>query len=209
MAVASPDEVARALERSPAPDDWAGMAPGILPIFERRRPFPFDVGRPIRTILPPGVSVSIAYDNGPALIRVTDRIAGLWPVSEEAIVERAMANLRDRAAAATDGPRPIRVVAEWIHDIPIRALVSGDGWASTLLLMPDLLERLFGRDACLFIAPMRDLLVALPTDIDIELATWLADELEALDPNCLCLEAFPWLDGRLTIRPLSREAVTA
>jgi hypothetical protein len=209
MSVASPGEVARAMQGAPSPDDWDAMALGIVPVFERRRPFPVDIGRPIRTLLAPGVTVTVAYDYGPALMRVTDQVVALWRVDEREIFERAVSNLRARVIDALARKDPVRVVPQRIDDIPIRALVSGEGWASTLLLLPDLLERVFGRPACLFIAPMRDLLVALPADVDVAVATWLTEEFESLDPNCLCLEAFAWDGDRLTVRPLAREAATA
>ena len=209
VTVASPAEVSRALGDAPSPDDWERMAAGILPVFERRRPFPFEVGRPLRTLLPPGVSVTVAYDLGPALMRVTREMAGIWPVTEADVVDRAMSNLHDRVEAALARPDPVRSVAETIDDLAVRAIVSGEGWASTLLLVPDLLGRLFGGEPCLFVAPMRDLLIALPADTDIGTATWWTEEFEALDPNCLCLEAFSWDGERLTVRPLAREAATA
>jgi hypothetical protein len=37
---------------------------------------------------------------------------------------------------------------------------------------------------------MRDILIALPADVDREFAAWLADEWEALDPNHLHLGGF-------------------
>ena len=209
VSVASPVDVARALQDAPSPGDWDRMAVGIMPIFERRRPFPFDVGRPLRTILPPGVSVTIAYDLGPALMRVTREVAAIWPVTEADVVDRAMVNLRDRVEAALDGPDPVRPVSELLDDLAVRAIVSGEGWASTLLLVPDLLERLFGSGPCLFVAPMRDLLIAMPASTDIGAATWWTEEFESLDPNCLCLESFAWEGRELIARPLSREAATA
>jgi hypothetical protein len=209
MSVASPAEVAAALERAPLPDDWPAMAPGVIPVFERRRPFPVDVGRPVRALLPPGLTVTVAYDYGPALMRVTDRILALWPIDERGLMDRAMANLRQRIRAALAGPDPVRPTTEWFDDIPVRALVSGEGWASTLLLVPELLGRVIGPTPALLTAPMRDLLLAFPPEVDLERATWLTEGFESVDPNCLCLEAFAWDGTRLSIRALAREAATA
>jgi hypothetical protein len=209
MSVASPAEVAAALERAPMPDDWPAMAPGVVPIFERRRPFPVDVGRPVRMLVPPGVTVTVAYDYGPALMRVTDQILAMWPIDERALVDRAMTNLRHRVRRALAGPRPVRAATERFDDIPVRAIVSGEGWASTLLLVPDLLGRIVGPAPALLTAPMRDLLLAFPEDIDLDRATWLTEGFESVDPNCLCLEGFAWDGRRLTVQALAREAATA
>ena len=209
VSVASPAEVAAALEDMPAPDDWVAMASGILPLFERRRPFPFDVGHPIRAVLPPGLSVTIGYDFGPGHLRITRELAEAWPVTEEEILARAMSNLRRRVRSALAGAVPPRLVNDTVDGIPIRAMTSGQGWASTMLLVPDLLGRLWGRERCLFIAPMRDLLIALPADVDTRTATMWAERFEAVDPNCLCLEAFAWDGSRLTISLLAREVATA
>ncbi len=209
LSVATSSDVARALDGAPSLDDWEQMATGIVPVFERRRPFPFDFGRPLRAFVPPGVSVMIAYDLGPGLMRISREVATMWPVSEEAIVGRAMMNLRERVLAGLARPEPIRAMSETLDDLVVRAIVSGEGWASTLLLVPDLLGRLFGPEPCLFVAPMRDLLIGLPADTDIGTATWWTEEFEALDPNCLCLEGFAWADGELVVWPLGREAATA
>lgn len=200
------DEVLRAARDVPDPGDWEAIAAGIVPIFERLRPFPFDVGQPLAAVLPPGVSVGIGYDFGPAFMKVTRELAARWPVSEREIVERALVNLRRRMEA---GLRGLQTHRDSVDGIPFVAVRSGDGWASTLLLVPDLLEAAFGRGPYLFVAPMRDLLVALPIDVDLGFATSLTEGFEVLDPNALCLEGFAWRDGRLSLRPLFRRVANA
>jgi hypothetical protein len=209
MSIASPAEVADALRTVPSPEDWAAMAPGLLPAFERRRPFAFDVGRPLTALVPPGVSVAIVYDFGPGLLRVTRELAELWSVSEREVVERAMANLRSRVTAALSTPGAIRIDATDLDGLPVRGVISHEGWASALLLLPDVLGRVFGREPCIFVAPMRDLLLAMPAAVDIGLATRWTEGFEALDPNCLCLEAFAWDGETLSIRVLDRGAAVA
>ena len=90
---------------------------------------------------------------------------------------------------------------------PTVAFQSRDGWASTAVLVPEAIERLFGPEPALLIAPSRDLLVRLPADVDLAFATWLAEEFEADDPNALRLEAFEWRDDTVRCRPLLRDAV--
>jgi hypothetical protein len=69
-------------------------------------------------------------------------------------------------------------------------LQTGLGCASALVLTPDELRRIFGgRPQCL-LAPMRDVLVSLPPDVDRRFAAWLNEELSTMDPNGLALDAF-------------------
>ncbi len=95
----------------------------------------------------------------------------------------------------------------FIGDESVDFFQSGDGWASTTVLVPDALERLFGREPTLFVAPTRDILIAMSAEVDLAFATWLTEEVEADDPNALCLEAFEWRDGTVRCRPLLRAGV--
>jgi hypothetical protein len=94
-----------------------------------------------------------------------------------------------------------------IDGIPVDLFESGDGWASTTVLLPDAMARLFGPGPNMFVAPWRDLLIRLPAEVDLGFATWLTEELESEDPNALRLEAFEWRDGEVRCRPLLRDAV--
>ena len=182
---------------------WEAVQDDILPVFERARPFSFKVDPPVLTVLPPGVTVGFGVDAGPAFMRVSTTHLDGWPVDLGVVAERALANLGDRTHEADrDDVRLGR-----IETIEVDLFQSGDGWASTTVLLPDALERLFGPEAALFVAPWRDLLVRLPVDVDLAFATWLAQELESEDPNALCLEAFEWSGGRVRCRPLLRDAV--
>jgi hypothetical protein len=126
-----------------------------------------------------------------------------WPTDVAGLTDRALRNLRKRARHATD----YDLVTETVGGVPTTAFQSRDGWASTAVLVPEAIERLFGQAPALFIAPSRDLLVGLPSDVDLEFATWLTEEFEATDPNALRLEAFEWRDGTMRCRPLARDSV--
>ena len=62
-------------------------------------------------------------------------------------------------------------------------LQTGVGCASAMVLLPDELRRVFGEGAQLLIAPMRDVLISLPPDVDRAFAAWLNDEFASMDPN--------------------------
>ena len=179
------------------------IAEDVLPVFERARPFTYDVEPPAQAVVPPGVTVGFGVDLGLAFMRVGVGHLDDWPVDLAGLTERALRNLRRRARHARD----YDLVREPIGGIPTVVFQSRDGWASTAVLVPEAIERFFGSGPALFIAPSRDLLVGLPVDVDLEFATWLAEEFEAEDPNALRLEAFEWRDGTVRCRPLQRNAV--
>jgi hypothetical protein len=182
---------------------WDDVADEILPIFERARPSSSDVEPPAQAVVPPGVTIGFGIDLGLAFARVAEVHLDRWPVDLAGLTDRALRNLRRRARRARD----YDLVAEPIGGIPTLAFQSRDGWASTTVLVPDAMQRLFGPGPALFIAPSRDLLVGLPIDVDMGFATWLAEEFEAADPNALRLEGFEWRDGTIRCRPLQRDAV--
>ena len=182
---------------------WEDVAGDILPVFERARPFTYEVEPPAHAVVPPGVTVGFGVDLGLAFARVGAAQLEDWPVDLAGLTERALRNLRRRARHARD----YDLVREPIGGFPTVAFQSRDGWASTAVLVPEAIERLFGPEPALLIAPSRDLLVGLPADVDLAFATWLAEEFEADDPNALRLEAFEWRDGTVRCRPLMRDAV--
>jgi hypothetical protein len=182
---------------------WEAVADDILPVFERARPFSFKVDPPALTALPPGVSVGFGVDAGPAFMRISTTHLATWPIDVETLAARALANLRERTRRLD--ARDVRLGQ--IEGIEVDLFESGDGWASTTVLLPDAMGRLFGPGPNLFVAPWRDLLIRLPADVDLAFATWLTEELEAEDPNALRLEAFEWRDGVVRCRPLLRDAI--
>jgi hypothetical protein len=182
---------------------WRDIAGDVLPVFERARPFTYDVEPPAHAVVPPGVTIGFGVDLGLAFARVGTAQLDEWPVDLAGLTERALRNLRRRARQARD----YDLIREPIGGTTTVAFQSRDGWASTAILVPEAIDRLFGPRPALFIAPSRDLLLGLPDDVDIGFATWLAEEFEAEDPNALRLEAFEWRDGTIRCRPLAREAV--
>lgn len=200
-------EVLEAIERLSPELPWEEVAPSVLPVFERAVPptLPPEAHDQVRLVLPPGVSVGFGVDIGPALMRVTRGLLQEWGQTADALAIRAVFNLRARAGVAD----PADLVRVPVEDLVVTAYQSGDGWASALLLVPDLLGRLFGQHPQLFGAPMRDLLISVPPGSDREAFGWLVEELSTLDPNGLALEAFAFSDGLLRCEPLGGEAARA
>ena len=95
-----------------------------------------------------------------------------------------------------DLPSPF--IHERIADVPTLPFQSREGWASSLLLLPDELVRVLGERNGLVLAPMRDILICLPLDVEREFALYLLEEFAAVDMNALDLPPFALVDGHLS-----------
>jgi hypothetical protein len=203
MERAAPGEVVRAIGALPPDLDWDALAPGVVPILPRRRPAPPAAGEPVRIMLPPGIPTGFGVDIGPALLVVGASLLASWPIGPAELVTTALGNLRRRLRPV----RPRDLHTGVIDGIPIRILQSGMGCASTLVLVPDELQRIFGTRSQVLIAPMRDLLVSLPAGTDRAFVGWLNDELATMDPNGLALDAFVLDGGTLRYEALNLDLV--
>ena len=191
-------EVVAALETMPQELTWDQIAPEVVPLFQRVRPYHPEMPEQLRMVVPPGLSVGFGVDIGPAFITVSPEMADEWGIGPDEILERALANLEARM----DGVRPRDVYDGSIGDVPVRMLQSPTGSASTYVLVPDALGRIFGTHRQLVLAPMRNLLLSLPIGADRDFAAWLFDEIASQDPNCLAPAAFVIGDGQLSLEPL-------
>jgi hypothetical protein len=198
VVTASFEEVVAALETVPQELAWEQIAPEVVPLFQRVRPYHPEMPEQLRVVVPPGLTVSFGVDIGPAFITVSPEMAEDWGVPPERILERALANLEARMA----GVRPRDVFDGRIGDVPVRMLQSATGSASTYVLVPAALGRILGAHRQLVLAPMRNLLLSLPASADRDFAAWLFDEIAAQDPNCLAPAAFVIGDGQLAVEPL-------
>jgi hypothetical protein len=170
----------------------------VLPMLPRARPFRGPQLDLVRTMLPPGILVSFGIDIGPAVMFVGEPLIDRWDIDPSSLASAALANVRRLGS----GCRPNLVVSDSIAGVPVAVLQSRKGIAASLLLVPDVLERFFGSGPCLLLAPMRDILISMPSDVDREFAVWLAGEWEDLDPNSLHLGAFRFEGGTAVPEPL-------
>jgi hypothetical protein len=186
MVQATPDAVLRAMGGLPPDLDWLSMAASVIPILPRRRPMPPIAGEPFRVTLPPGIPTGFGMDIGPAFLVVGESLLATWPVGPAELVATALENLRARMRPV----RPRDLVRQPIDGVPVRVLQSGSGCASGLVLIEDELRRIFGAEPQVLVAPMRDILISMPADVDRAFAAWLNDEFAEMDPNGLALDAF-------------------
>jgi len=182
---------------------WTEIRHDIRPMLPRHRPYPPGFGDPVRKMLPPGILVGFGIDIGPANALVGQPLLEMWGIGVDELADQALANTREIALACD----PRLVVRQSVGDVDVAALQTRAGIAAALLLVPATLSRFFGSDAAFFIAPLRDLLLRLPVDVDRGDALWLANEFESMDPNCLHLGGFAW-DGQV-LRPEPIEGVVA
>ena len=194
----SVEEVLAALATMPQELAWERIAPEVVPLFQRVRPYHASMPEQLRVVVPPGLTVGFGVDIGPAFITVSPEMAQEWGVPADEILRRALTNLEVRMA----GVRPRDVHDGSIGDVPVRILQSPTGSASTYVLVPEALGRIIGRHRQLVLAPMRNLLMSLPFTADRDFAAWLFNEIAAQDPNCLAPAAFVIGDGELALEPL-------
>ena len=154
-------------------------------------------------LLPPGILVGFGIDIGPALTVIGGGLLDSWGVDMGTLARTALDNLREKAARCDPGA----IHRDAVADVPVEVLQTGGGFAASLLLVPEHIERLFGPGPQLLVAPMRDILIALPADVDPEFAGWLSEEFEVLDPNHLHLGGFHHERGIVT--PVSIEETLA
>jgi hypothetical protein len=205
MRAASVEEALAALEQFDHGLEWPAVADVVIPLFQRVRPYPPGFPEAARHVLSSGISVTFGIDTGPAFLHVTPEMVEGWGESLASVAERAIVNVRRRASLVD----PRAVLHESITDVPVQALQSGTGSASTFVLVPEQLPRLFGHEPQVFLAPMRDLLLSLPGDVDPELAAWLYAEFAMPDPNCLAPLSFRFADGRMAVEALGEAAAIA
>ena len=195
-------EVVAAIESLDLDAPWEEVRNRLRLVLPRRRPMPPDTGSLPERTWAPGLRVGLGLDVGPAMLFVTqDQIDG-WGVSEDEVFNQAESNIRERLGAR----RQFALLREQIDGIPTIAFQSREGWASTLLLMPDALCRVLGERSGLVLAPMRDLVLRLPLDTDPELAEWILGEFAEADMNALDVPVLALVDGQLTKASAGRTA---
>ena len=164
------ETVLAALEGFDPEMPWKKARHEVLPMLPRVRPLPTPELDLVRAMLPPGILVGFGIDIGPAITFVSTTLLERWHVDPAGLAGAALANLR--RVAQECGPDD--VLDDHIGDVPVSVVQTGRGIAASLLLVPDCLERVLGRRERLLLAPMRDILIALPADVDRGFAAWLA-----------------------------------
>jgi hypothetical protein len=140
------------------------MAPRIVPTLKRRRhPFPAEAA-PLHLHVPPGVWTGFGIDVGPAFSHVTRALVDGWGIDDATLLATALDNL-----ASLVRNEPPRIESLHVGEVDVMA-IQGQGWGSSLVLAPDLLRPLLRTTPRVLLAPVRNTLLALPDDVEVELA---------------------------------------
>ena len=188
------EEVLAAIESVDLQAPWEDVAPALCVALPRRRDLPVDAADLPRRVFPPGIETILGLDLGPAMLFVPPEQLASWEVSADEAFDRALDNVRERVAAL----KQFALVHERIADVPTLAFQSREGWASQLLLLPDELVRVLGDRNGLILAPMRDLVIRLPLDVERRFADWLLEEFAEVDINALDVPPLALVDGHLS-----------
>ena len=143
---------------------WADIASMVLPVLRRvHHPYPPEA-TPMHVFVPPGVWTGFGIDFGPAFTHITASQVEGWGIDQATLLGAALENLR--ALSVVEPPRVERIHPDGVETIAIQ----GEGWGSALILLPEILGPILGRQPRVLLAPVRNTLVALPDDVDPELA---------------------------------------
>lgn len=165
---------------------WPEVASLVLPILRRvRHPYPPEAA-PMHVFVPPGVWTGFGIDFGPAFTHVTAGQVERWGIDHATLLGTALENLR--ALTLVEPPRVERIHPDGVETIAIQ----GQGWGSALILLPEVLQPILGEGPRVLLAPVRNTLVALPDDVDPDLAFRLWEAIAEGSHDELDLNLLRW-----------------
>lgn len=182
----------RAARRMPRPTPWDWAAPRLMPLLAR--PSFDDPAAPIvRHPSELGPAIEFGIDLGGLFMMVDQPAAERWECSSAQLMERAMANLRERAGRLSPSTVGSGVLSGW----PMQVIQERPAWASSLLLDLDALTRLLGTHDQVLAAARTDCLVSFPIDIPGRIAAAVSVDLERSSVESLFLDPFALENGTL------------
>lgn len=186
----------RGIREMPRPVPWDWASSRLIPLLAGPR-----IDQPGEPM------VRVRSDLGPALVfgldlggvlPVLDRdVADRWERTPEQVHRTAMDNLRRRAARVA----PAAVVEATMSGRVFRLLRHPKGFASSLVLLPAEIERLFGGDEQILVAPASGLLLSFPLDAAEWVVADITAEFEDREPFPLLLEPFLYARGEVHWSP--------
>ena len=172
---------------------WPVIAPRVVPALKRaRHPYPPDMA-PLHINVPPGIWTGFGIDMGPAFSHVTQTLLDGWGIDHATLLATALDNL-----AGLVRSEPPVVESLHVDGVEITA-IQGQGWGSSLVLAPDLLRPLLDPNPRVLLAPIRNTLLALPDDVDAELALDLWATITEGAHDELQVEPLRWTGSTVTL----------
>jgi hypothetical protein len=171
---------------------WTEVGPRLLPVLKRvDHPYPAGAA-PLHLHVPPGIWTGFGIDLGPAFGHVSAPMVAAWGVDHATLLGTALENLRRRIAVEPPQVQDVVVDGESI------VAIQGQGWGSSLLLLPEALQPILRARPRVLLAPVRNTLLALPEDCDLELAAGLWHALAAGAHDELDVGPLRWTGATVT-----------
>jgi uncharacterized protein YtpQ (UPF0354 family) len=185
-------EFRRAAARMPRPVAWDWAKPRLMPLLAQ--PCIDTPGEErIRTVADLGPAIEFGIDLGGHFPIVDRVVAERWECTVEQLRDAALANLERRAAAVPSSAVQTAVMSGRRFGM----LRSPAGCASSILLAPAHLRRLFGEQDQMLAAPGRHTLVSFSLDVPELAAAEIAVDLEMNELTPLFLAPFYLIGGQL------------
>jgi len=158
------ERILAAIGRFEPDANWKDVAPNVMPLLKRRsHPYPAEVA-PFHMNVPPGIWAGFGIDMGPAFTHVSAALIERWGIDQATLLGTALENLR---RIARDEPPVVDQIRPEGVDATV---VQAQGWGSALVLAPDRLGAILGPRPRVLLTPVRNTLIALPDDVDFDLA---------------------------------------
>lgn len=181
----------RAVRNMPNPVPWDWAAPRLMPLLSG--PQFDDPDLPlVRLTSALGPAIEFGLDLGGVFVTVDRLVAERWECSADQLLERGLANLRERAARITTD----QVVAGVMSGRTVRVLRDKPAWASSILLDVPTVQRLFGTHDQILAAPTTSCVVSVPIDTPSRVAADIVVDFEG-PLTSLFLDPFVLEDGAL------------
>ena len=133
-----------------------------------------------------GLEVGLAYHRGKVVHRVAQAHLQAWELSEDQAYEAAYANLRARSAT------PLMATAQGVF-----GGAWNDGYDSSRLLLPDLLQQAVGKGRVVAMVPTRGLLMACSEHADSALDAMLKASIDAMrEEKVITVRMLRLVDGQ-------------
>jgi hypothetical protein len=182
----------RAASKMPKPVPWEWARPRLMPLLAQPC-IDMPGEERIRVVGRPGCAVEFGIDLGGHFPIVDRIVAERWECSVEQLHDTAIENLARRVGAI-----PLIAVQHAVRSgRAFRMLRSPAGCASSVLLVPDQVRRLFGGQDQVLAAPGRHTLLSFPMDAPTLAVAEIVVEMEQSELAPLFLDPFALCDGEV------------
>jgi hypothetical protein len=182
----------RAASRMPKPVSWDWARPRLMPLLAQPC-IDMPGEERIRTVAPVGCAIEFGIDLGGHFPIVDRVVAERWECSVEQLWATALENLAKRASIV----QPSVVQHAVMSGRAFRMLQAPAGCASSLLLVPDQVKRLFGDHDQVLAAPGRHTLLSFPLDAPTLGIGEIVVDIEQGELTPLFLDPFAMYDGEV------------